>query len=93
MDISSIMTTFAIFSFSMTLLSSEKIDKYPCTRMWNAMCAVIDVEHKQSVVMPVVANNNMFLPSVWKCCVMYFTKNVFPLLGVSIKMCNPCGFQ
>jgi hypothetical protein len=24
---------------------------------------------------------------------MYFTKENFPLLGVSIKMCSPCGFQ
>ncbi len=47
MDISSRMTTFAIFSFSMTLISSRKIDKYPCTRMQNAVCTIIDVEHKQ----------------------------------------------
>jgi hypothetical protein len=59
MDISSIMTTFTIFCFSMTLISSGKIDKYPCTRMRNAMCTVIVVEHKQSVVMLVVADNNI----------------------------------
>ncbi len=56
--------TFVIFSFSMRLLSSGKIDKYPCTGMRNALCTVIVVEHKQSVVMPVVVDNNMFLPSV-----------------------------
>jgi hypothetical protein len=37
MDISSIMMTFAIFSFSMTLLGSGRIDKYPHTRMRNVM--------------------------------------------------------
>ncbi len=64
MDISSIMTTFVIFSFSMTLLSSWKTDKYPCTGMQNALCIVIFLEHKQRVVMPIVVDNNMFLPSV-----------------------------
>jgi len=93
LGISSIMTTFAIFTFSMTLLSSGKIDKYPCTGMRNAVCTVIDVEHKQSVVMLVVVDKNMSFPRVWKCCVMNFTKKVFPLLGVSIKMCNPCGIM
>jgi hypothetical protein len=46
MDISSIMTTFVIFSISMTLLGSGKIEKYPCTRKQNAMCNVVVVEHK-----------------------------------------------
>jgi hypothetical protein len=48
----------------MKLLSSWKIDKYPCTGMQNALCIVIFVEHKQCVVMPIVVDNNMFLPSV-----------------------------
>ncbi len=60
MNISSIMTTFAIFNFSLTLISSRKIDKYPCTGMRNAMCIIIVVEHKQNVVMLVVADNNIF---------------------------------
>jgi hypothetical protein len=64
LGISSIMTTFAIFTFSMTLLSLGKIDKYPCTRMRNAVCTVIDVEHKQSVVMLVVVDKNMSFPHV-----------------------------
>jgi hypothetical protein len=54
------MTTFAIFNFSLTLISSRKIDKYPCTGMRNAMCIIIVVEHKQNVVMLVVADNNIF---------------------------------
>jgi len=64
LDISSIMTTFAILTFSMTLLSLGKIDKYPCTGMQNVVCTVIDVEHKQSVVMLVIVDKNMFLPCV-----------------------------
>jgi hypothetical protein len=64
MDISFIMTTFVIFSFSMTLLGSKRIDKYPHTKMQIGVCIVVVVEHKQSVVVLVVANNNKFLPSV-----------------------------
>jgi hypothetical protein len=54
------MMKFAIFSFSLTLISSGKIDKYPCTGMWNSVCIVIVVEHKQNVVMLVVVDNNIF---------------------------------
>jgi hypothetical protein len=46
MKISSIMTTFAIFSFSMTLLGLGRIGKYPHIRMRNAMCIIVSVEHK-----------------------------------------------
>jgi hypothetical protein len=58
------MMTFAIFSFSMTLLGLSKIDKYPFTRMQNVVCTIVVVEHKQSVVVPIVVNNNTFMPSV-----------------------------
>ncbi len=92
-DISFIMTTFAIFSFSMTLLGLGRIDKYPCTRMRNAMCTVVDVEHKWNVDVPIVAVNNTFLPSVWEYCVMYFTKKKIPVLGVHVKTCITCGFS
>jgi hypothetical protein len=64
MDISSIMMTFAIFSFSMTLLGARRIDKYPRTGMRNATCTIIAMEHKQNVVVFIVSNNNTFLPSV-----------------------------
>jgi len=56
--------TFAILSFSMTLLGSRRIDKYPCNGMRNAMCIVVVVEHKQNATVPVVVHNNTFLPSV-----------------------------
>jgi hypothetical protein len=46
MNISSIMMTFAIFNFSMTLLGLGRIEKYPHTKMRNAMCIVVVVEHK-----------------------------------------------
>jgi hypothetical protein len=48
----------------MTLLASRRTDKYPHTKMQIGVCIVVVVEHKQSVVVLVVANNNMFLPSV-----------------------------
>jgi len=64
MDISFIMMTFAILSFSMTLLGSRRIDKYPCTGMQNAMCIVVVVEHKQNATVPGVADTDTFLPSV-----------------------------
>jgi hypothetical protein len=56
--------TFAILSFSMTLLGSRRIDKYPCNGMRNAMCIVVVVEHKQNATVPIVVDNNTFLPSV-----------------------------
>ncbi len=52
MDISFIMMTFAIFSFSMILLGSRKMDKYPCIGMQNVMIIVVIVEHKQNVDVP-----------------------------------------
>jgi hypothetical protein len=64
MDISSIMMTFAIFSFSMTLLDLGRINKYPHIGMRNVMCTIVAMEHKQSVVVLVVVDNNMFLPNV-----------------------------
>ncbi len=63
-DISFIMMTFAVFSFSMTLLGSRRINKYPCTGMQNAMCIVVVVDHKQNATVPVVVDNKPFLPSV-----------------------------
>jgi len=81
------------FRFSMTLLGSRRIDKYPHIRMWNVVCTAVGMEHKQSVVVPIVADNNTFLLSVWKCYVMYFPKKVFPLLNVHVKTCNHCGFS
>ncbi len=93
MDISSIIMKFAIFSFFMTLLGVGRIDKYPCTGMWNVMCTIITMEHKKSVIVFIIADNNTFLPSVWKCCVMYFTKKVFPLPTVVVKTCKLCGFS
>jgi hypothetical protein len=64
MDISFIMMTFANFNFSMTLLGIGRIDKYPHTRMQNVVCTIIVVEHKQSVVVPIVVDNNKFVPRV-----------------------------
>jgi hypothetical protein len=46
------MMTFAIFSFSMILLGSRKMDKYPCIGMQNVMIIVVIVEHKQNVDVP-----------------------------------------
>jgi hypothetical protein len=83
-DISSIMMTFAIFSFSMILLGSRKIDKYLRTRMRNAMCIVVVVEHKRNVDVPIGVDNNTFLSSIRKCCVMYFTKKKFPVPCVHV---------
>jgi hypothetical protein len=45
-DISFIMMAFAIFCFSMTVFGLGKIDKYPHTRMQNAVCTIVVVEHK-----------------------------------------------
>jgi hypothetical protein len=93
MDISSIMMTFAIIFIFMTLLGLRTIDKYLHTGMWNVMCTIITMEHKQSAYVLVVVDNNTFLPSVWKCCVMYFTKKKIPLPNVLVKTCRPCGFS
>jgi hypothetical protein len=57
------------------------------------VCTIIVVEHKQSVVVPIVVDNNKFVPRVWKCYVMYSIKKVCQLLGVLIKKCKPCGFS
>jgi hypothetical protein len=91
MDISSIMMTFAIFWFFYDIVSFR--EEYPHTRMQNVVCIVAVVEHKQNVDVHIVADNNTFLKSIWKCCVIYFTKKNFPLLGVHVKTCKPCGFS
>ncbi len=56
------------------------------------MCIVVVVELEQCATTPIVLDSNMFLSCIWKCCVMYFMKNVLPLLSVLMKICKPCGF-
>jgi hypothetical protein len=61
--------------------------------MPNAVCVIIVEMLKKSVAEPVVVDSNTFLSCIWKCCVMYLTKNALPLLGMLVKMCRPCGFS
>ncbi len=91
-DISSIMITFLDLSLSMTLWGSIRTNKYPHVGMPNLVCIVVVVELKQCATTSIVVDRNMFLSCIWKCCVLYFMKNVLPLLGVPMKICKPCGF-
>jgi hypothetical protein len=78
---------------SMTLLGSWRMDKYLCVKIQNAMCIVVAIELKWSVI-TLVANNNIFLPSNWKCCVAYnFINNFFPLPSVPMIICKHFGFS
>jgi hypothetical protein len=71
------------------------MDKYFHVGIWNVVCTLVVVELKQSAIAHVIVNNNIFLPSNWKCCVMYFIKKGLPLQGVCLfnNMKNLLGFQ
>jgi hypothetical protein len=92
-DISSMIMTCAFLRCSMTLLNSGRIDKYLHVGIQNAMCTIMAVELKWNVATHVVLNNNTFLPSNWKCYVMYFIKKVLPLPCVPMIMCKLFGFS
>ncbi len=55
-----IMTCLFFLRCSMTLLGSWRMDKYLCVKIQNAMCTVIAIEFKQSVITLVVADNSIF---------------------------------
>jgi hypothetical protein len=92
-DILLMIMTCLFLRCSMTLLGSWTMDKYPCVKIQNAMCVVVVIELKQNVITLVVTDNNIFLPSNWKCCVVYnFIKNFFPLPSLLMIICKPFGF-
>ncbi len=51
------------------------------------------MEFKRNAATPIIANNNTFLRSNYKCCVMYFIKKVLLLPNVLAIICKPCGFS
>jgi hypothetical protein len=82
-----------VFEVFYDIISSWRMDKYLCVKIQNAICIVVAIEFKWSVITLVIADNNIFLPSNWNFCVVYnFIKNFFPLPSVPMIICRPFGF-
>jgi hypothetical protein len=63
---------------------------------WNlkhSVLYIVAVEFKQSVATLISANNNTFLQTNYKCCVMYFIKKHLLLPNVLVIVYKPCEFS
>jgi len=77
---------------SLSWLGLGRMDKYLHVGIQNVVCTIVVVELKQSVVALLIVDNNTFLSSNWKHCVIYFINFFLLLLSVHVRICKPFGF-